>query len=175
MQEHGKIIAVLAPQQGVSQRSGQPWYSQSYVLEIDGRYTRRVAFSLWGLEANQKANLQIGSIVDVFCEVEAHEFQGKWFNEVRCYDVMRNGQSMIRGNYVPAQPQQAQPIYTNQQPANIPTAPTGYPDMGPMAQQQMAYNNQPTSQPMPTPQVPPINPRPYDANVPAGLPAQAPY
>lgn len=175
MQEHGKIIAVLAPQQGVSQRSGQPWYSQSYVLEVDGRYTRRVAFSLWGLEANQKANLQIGSIVDVFCEVEAHEFQGKWFNEVRCYDVMRNGQSMIRGNYVPAQPQQAQPIYTNQQPVNYPSPQNCQCDMGPMAQAQMASMNQPTGQYMPTPQVPPINQRPYPNSDAPAVPPTAPY
>lgn len=175
MQEHGKIIAVLAPQQGVSQRSGQPWYSQSYVLEIDGRYTRRVAFSLWGLEANQKANLQIGSIVDVFCDVEAHEFQGKWFNEVRCYDVMRNGQSMIRGNYVPAQPQPTQPIYTNQQPANNQQAVAYSQQTGPMMLPPEAYYNQPTSQPLPTPQVPPINQRPYPNNDAPAVPPTAPY
>lgn len=175
MLEHGKIIAVLNPQQGISPRSGQPWYSQSYVLEIDGRYTRRVAFSLWGLEVNQRANLQVGKIVDVLAEVEAHEYQGKWFNEVRAYDIQVGGQSIIRGNFVPTQPQPAaqnvgyQPQAVQAQPAQYPS------DMGPMAQAQMASMNQPTGQYMPTPQVPPVAPRPYDNTQYAPVTGQAPY
>lgn len=175
MLEHGKIIAVLNPQQGISPRSGQPWYSQSYVLEIDGRYTRRVAFSLWGLEANQRANLQVGKIVDVLAEVEAHEYQGKWFNEVRAYDIQINGQSIIRGNFMPAQPQPSAQNVVYQQQA-VQAQPAQYPsDMGPMAQQQMQQSAQAYGQQLPAPQVPPVNPRPYDNSQYAPVPGQAPY
>lgn len=96
MQEHGRIIAVLQPQTGTSPRTGQPWYSQSYVMEIDGRYTRRVAFSLWGYENNMKAQLQLGEYITMSGEVEAHEHQGRWYNELRAYDIEKRGQSVLR-------------------------------------------------------------------------------
>lgn len=98
MQEHGRIICVMQPRTGASQRTGEQWFSQDYVILIDGRYERRVAFSIWGLENNRRANLQLGEYVTIHCEVEAHEYEGRWFNEVRCYDVEKNGQSVIRGS-----------------------------------------------------------------------------
>lgn len=118
MQEHGRIICVMQKRQGVSQRSGEMWESQSYVLEIDGRYTRRVLFDIFGSSAIARANLQVGDFVTMMGEVEAHEYQGRWYNEVRCYDIIKNGQSAMRNvpstqsaQYNAPQPtQQAQPI-----------------------------------------------------------------
>ena len=172
MEEHGKIIAVLNPQTGTSPRTGQSWYSQSYVLEIDGRYTRRVCFNLWSLENNEKAALVVGQYITMLGEVEAHEFQGKWFNEVRAYDIIKNGRSVLRGvptTYSPASNAAQTAIPTNQYaqpaPAAVPTMqaqtaiPTNqYAQPAPAAVPSMQAPNAIPNQPMPEMQYPPINP-----------------
>lgn len=101
MEEHGKVIAILNAQTGTSTRTGNAWFSQSYVIEIDGRYTRKVAFNLWGRENNERAAIRLGEYITVLAEVEAHEFQGRWFNEVRAYDIQKGGRSVLRGEFVP--------------------------------------------------------------------------
>lgn len=162
MEEHGKVIAILNAQTGTSARTGNAWFSQSYVIEIDGRYTRKVAFNLWGRENNERAAIRLGEYITVLAEVEAHEFQGRWFNEVRAYDIQKGGQSVLRGEFVPqVQAVSAQQI---QQPAAMQV-------QQPMMQQQAA---QPMQNPQfvqpgavqpgayagyPNPGVPPLNPQ----------------
>lgn len=167
MQEHGKVIAVLNPQTGTSPRTGQPWYSQSYVLEIDGRYTRRVAFSLWGLEPNERAALQVGQIIDVFAEVEAHEFQGRWYNEIRAYDIHKNGQSVLRPSY-PAYNAQPAVAQAGARPAVQSSQPAYYQGAAPTAGAPQQY---------PTPGVPPVvyPSNDYPAAPAPGVPGAAPY
>ena len=41
MELTGRIIAVMAAQSGVSARTGNPWMSQEYVIEVPGQYPRR--------------------------------------------------------------------------------------------------------------------------------------
>lgn len=146
MQEHGRIICVMQKRQGVSQRSGEMWESQSYVLEIDGRYTRRVLFDIFGSSAIARANLQVGDFITMLGEVEAHEYQGRWYNEVRCYDIIKNGQSVMRN--VPST-QSAQPIapQTTQQTQSI--APGSYqptPQFAPQTSKPTPQNYAPTPQ-----------------------------
>ena len=33
----GKVIAILEPRSGVSQRTGNPWMTQEYVIEVPGQ------------------------------------------------------------------------------------------------------------------------------------------
>lgn len=95
MHEHGKVIFVEIPREGASERTGEVWKSQDFVIEIDGRYTRKVKFNLYGAERVDKAQLQVGMIVDVDAEVEAHEYQGKWYNEIRAWRISCNGVNLI--------------------------------------------------------------------------------
>ena len=44
----GRIIAVLPPQSGTSARTGNPWMSQEYVIEVPGQYPRRCVFRVFG-------------------------------------------------------------------------------------------------------------------------------
>lgn len=146
MQEHGRIICVMQKRQGVSQRSGEMWESQSYVLEIDGRYTRRVLFEIFGSSAIARANLQVGDFVTMMGEVEAHEYQGRWYNQIRCYDVIKNGQSVMR-NVPPTQSAQYNAPQTTQQAQ--PIAPGSYqptPAYAPQTAQPTPQNYAPAPQ-----------------------------
>lgn len=44
MELTGKIIAVLPANSGVSSRTGNPWMSQEYVIEVPGQYPRKCVF-----------------------------------------------------------------------------------------------------------------------------------
>lgn len=105
MEFHGKVIVVRQVRTGVSQRTGETWYSQDFVLESDGQYQHRCKLSLWGADRIQRAGLQPGEYVTAKFEVEAHESNGEWYNDLRCYDIVANGQSRLRNTQPQPAPQ----------------------------------------------------------------------
>ena len=92
MELQGKIIAVMPANSGTSQRTGQTWMSQQYVLEVPGMYPKKMVFEVFGEDRIKKFNVQQGQEVTVSFEIDAHEFNGRWFNEVRAWDVRPVGQ-----------------------------------------------------------------------------------
>ena len=47
MEITGRIINVLPAQSGVSNRTGNPWMSQEYVLETQDQYPRKMMFRIF--------------------------------------------------------------------------------------------------------------------------------
>lgn len=120
MEEHGRIVQIMRERSGVSRRTGETWKAQDFLLEIDGRYTRKVRFSLWGAEKLEKACLSVGEYVTVKAEVEAHETNGEWYNDIRVYDIEKYGRSVFRDNNLvqaapSQQPAQQMPPQSTQQ------------------------------------------------------------
>ena len=90
MELTGTIIAVMQAQSGVSQRTGNQWMSQEYVLEVPGQYPRKMVFRIFGENRIKQFNLHQGEQnVTVQFDIDAHEYNGRWFNEVRAYNVIR--------------------------------------------------------------------------------------
>ena len=89
MELTGRIIAVLPANSGVSARTGNPWMSQEYVIEVPGQYPRRCVFRLFGEDRIKQFNIQNGEDLTIQFDIDAHEYQGRWFNEVRAYNVVR--------------------------------------------------------------------------------------
>lgn len=85
----GKIIAVLPASSGVSQRTGNSWMSQDYVIEVPGQYPKKCVFRVFGEDRIKQFNIQMGEDVTVSFDIDAHEFNGRWFNDVRAYNVVR--------------------------------------------------------------------------------------
>ena len=85
----GRIIAVLPAQSGVSARTGNPWMSQDYVIEVPGQYPKRCVFRVFGEDRIKQFNLQMNEDVTIQFDIDAHEYQGRWFNDVRAYNVLR--------------------------------------------------------------------------------------
>ena len=92
MEITGKIIAVLPAQGGVSQRTGNPWKSQDYVIETHDQYPKRCCFRVFGEEKINQFNIQLGEEMTVSFDIDSHEYQGRWFNDVRAWAVNRNVQ-----------------------------------------------------------------------------------
>ena len=92
----GKIIAVLPTKSGTSAR-GTQWSSQTAVIETHEQYPKRVAFDVLG-DRIAEFNLQVGEEVTVSFDINAREFNGKWFNSVNAWNVVRQ-QSHAQGCY----------------------------------------------------------------------------
>lgn len=89
MELTGKIIAVLPAQSGVSARTGNNWMSQDYVIEVPGQFPRKCLFRIFGEDRIKQFNIQQGEDLTVQFDIDAHEFNGRWFNDIRAYNVIR--------------------------------------------------------------------------------------
>ena len=123
MEITGKIIAILPPKQGVSQSTGNAWMCQDYVLETQEMYPKKVCFNVFGAEKIQEMNIQLGETLTVSLEINANEYQGKWFNQVRGWKVVRVPAQGQQQAQVP--PQGCQVVYPDRQPAQAPAQPQG--------------------------------------------------
>ena len=89
MELTGKVIAILPANSGVSARTGNSWMSQEYVIEVPGQYPRKMLFRLFGEDRIKQFNIQAGEEITVQFDIDAHEYNGRWFNEIRAYNILR--------------------------------------------------------------------------------------
>jgi hypothetical protein len=89
MELTGKIIAVMQPRSGVSQRTGNSWMMQDYVMEIPGQYPRHMVFNIFGEDRIKQFNIQMGEDITVSFDIDAREFNGRWYNDIRAFNVTR--------------------------------------------------------------------------------------
>lgn len=96
MELSGTIIAVLDARSGVSAKSGNSWKSQEYVIETSGEYPHKCVFNVFGEEKIAQFNIQRGDQITVQFDIDAREYSGRWYNDVRAYNVIRPN---TRANY----------------------------------------------------------------------------
>jgi hypothetical protein len=89
MEIEGKIIAVMPAQGGVSARTGNSWKSQDYVIETHEQFPKKCVFRVFGEDKIANMNIQIGEELRVSFDIDAHEYNGRWFNDVRAWKVDR--------------------------------------------------------------------------------------
>lgn len=117
MELTGKIIAVMAAQSGVSARTGNSWMSQEYVIEVPGQYPRKCVFRLFGEDKIKQFNIQQGEDLTIQFDIDAHEYNGRWFNEIRAWNVLRGQQPAVAPQAVAAPSAAAAPFPPAQEPA----------------------------------------------------------
>lgn len=103
----GQIIAILPTRSGTSAK-GTVWSSQTAVIETREQYPKKVAFDVMG-EKIAQFNLQVGEYVTVSYDIDAHEYQGRWFNAVRAWNVVRANQPQQAYQQPQQPPVNAQP------------------------------------------------------------------
>lgn len=116
MELQGKVIAVLPARSGVSARG--EWKSQSFVIETHDSFPRKMVFDVFGEERLTRFNIQLGQEVNVSFDIDAHEYNGRWFNNIRTFDVR-----LVDPNTVSAAPAAQAAPAAPQQPTNAPFPP----------------------------------------------------
>ena len=99
MEFTGKIIAIL-PQRGGVSKSGNEWKVQEYVIEDHGQYPRRMCFDVFGTDKIEQFNIQMGEELTVSFDIDARQWQDRWFNSIRAWKVDRNA-APVAGAPVP--------------------------------------------------------------------------
>lgn len=89
MELTGRIIAVLEAKRGTSSKTGNPWMMQGYVIEVPGQYPRRFAFTVFGEDKIKQLNIQNGEDLTIQFDIDAREYNGRWYNDFRAYNVIR--------------------------------------------------------------------------------------
>ena len=115
----GVITQILPAQQGVSQRTGQPWVSQEFVLcHEQGQYPRYVCFRVFGQDKIQQMNIQPNEQLTVHLNIDSRQGQKGFFNSIDCWKVERQyaQQPVQQPQYAP----QPQAPFPPQQPAQQP-------------------------------------------------------
>lgn len=96
MEIEGRIIAVLPAREGTSSR-GTQWKSQDYVIETHEQYPRKCCFNVFGSDRIAQFNIQPGEELRISFDIDAHEYQGRWFNSIRAWKVERYDPNAVQG------------------------------------------------------------------------------
>ena len=113
MELEGKISVVMPAMSGVSQSTGNQWMSQEYVMSYywfpNQTNASNIVMRVFGEDRIKQFNLQPNDEVRVRFHVEAHEYQGRWFNEIRLDAVTFIGASAEKNPQVLPPAPAAQP------------------------------------------------------------------
>jgi hypothetical protein len=88
MEITGKIIQVLPQQSGTSKTSGKEWKLQSYVLETQEQFPRKVHFEIFGEDRISANHCKVDDVVTVSFDIESREFNGRWYTSIRAWRVV---------------------------------------------------------------------------------------
>lgn len=113
----GKVIAIL-PEQTFKSKNGDV-IKNGFVVEVPGQYQKRCAFSVIGVDRWAKFGIAVGADVHVFFDISAHEWNGRWFNEISAYrvDVVSGGAEQSTSQ---PQPTASEPVQDDQPDDNLP-------------------------------------------------------
>ena len=88
MEITGQIIAVLPERGGVS-KTGNEWKMQEYVLETHEQFPKKLCFNVFGADKIAQFNIQAGDELTVSFDINAREYNGRWYNDIRAWRVER--------------------------------------------------------------------------------------
>ena len=88
MEITGKIIAVL-PERGGVAKTGNEWKMQEYVLETHEQFPKKLCFNVFGADKIAQFNIQAGEELTVSFDINAREYNGRWYNDIRAWRVER--------------------------------------------------------------------------------------
>lgn len=94
MEFTGKIIAVLEKRGGTS-KAGNAWSNQEYVIETHDQYPKKMCFEVFGDEKINQFNIQVGEELKVHIDVDARQWNDRWFNSIRAWRVERVGNNIM--------------------------------------------------------------------------------
>lgn len=103
-----EFVGVLV--QKIQEREGTnangPWKIGTYLLQTVEMYPKRMAVDVGDGQMGRIAqwDSMIGKNVTIQFEIDAHEYQGRWFNSLRAWQIKEN---MPKATTATAQPQPA--------------------------------------------------------------------
>lgn len=87
MEFEGKVLQIFPARGGVS-KAGNAWTSQDVLFEVQtqSQYPRRTLVNFFNKEDEVK-RLTEGTLYTVSIDIDAREYNGRWYNDVRAWRV----------------------------------------------------------------------------------------
>jgi hypothetical protein len=102
MEISGKVFEVLPKVTGTN-KAGNPWQKQEFILEVQsGQYPKKALMGIWGEKVDQ-FNVQKGEELTVSFDIDCREYNGRWYNDIRAWNVVRKGAAQPSVNTAPTQ------------------------------------------------------------------------
>lgn len=115
MELKGTVERLLPIVSGVSQK-GNEWSKQEVVLLTEGgTYPRRCVAAIMGKEKIDNFALVVGESVTCQIDIDAREYNGRWYNSIQIWKVDRN---VSQAPVQPQQPSQSQSSAPTPQPGD---------------------------------------------------------
>ena len=111
MEVTGILVKQIAIREGVSKSNGNPWKIAEYLVEIPGQYPRHIVFRVSDGQVGRIARFDslVGKTVTVSFDIDAREYEGRWFNEINAWGILEYiNQTQRAANMVAAQNAQVQ-------------------------------------------------------------------
>jgi hypothetical protein len=83
----GVIIKEYPAKEGVSNRTGNPWKSQEFVIQTRDQYPRSCLFRVFGADKIEQFNIHQGDNVRVWLDINARAWQDRYFNDINAFRV----------------------------------------------------------------------------------------
>lgn len=98
MEVTGILVKKTGEREGVSSRNGMPWKIAEYLIEIPGQFPRHINFRVSDGQVGRLARFDslVGKTVTVSFDIDAHEYEGRWFNELNAWGIIEYVDSTTR-------------------------------------------------------------------------------
>lgn len=132
----GVIRKAFPKASGVSQRTGNSWSTQEFLIEEEGQqYNQSLVFKVFGEDKLASLSLNEGDRVTAYLNFSTRQWQDRMFTQIDCYKIVREGEE------APAQQQWQAPGQQQAAPTAQPATPAPQPSAP--AQQQAAQEQDP--------------------------------
>ena len=129
----GTIEKLMPIQKGVSS-TGREWVKQDIVMSMtNGQFVKHFAASIMGQDRIDNFKLRVGDNIVAYLDIDAKEYNGRWFNSINIWKVERVGAngnnndasngSQQRSSQTQSNQQQSEPMQPKQKQPEIIASP----------------------------------------------------
>ncbi len=84
MDFEGKVLQISAPTSGTSARG--PWQRQEVLFEQPQEFSRKIVITFFN-KPEEVARLKVGETYTVSINIDAREYNGRWYNDIRAWRI----------------------------------------------------------------------------------------
>ncbi len=83
----GRFVQLLPEMKGEGKNG--PWSRQDFIIETEEQFPKKVCISVWNNKVNVR-DLLPGDPVSVEISVESREYNGRWYTDVKAWQLVVN-------------------------------------------------------------------------------------
>ncbi len=84
IQLKGKVVQILEEQNGTGKNG--PWRKRDFILEIPGKFPKKVCITQWGDNIDQNS-VSVGLEITASVDIQSREYNGNWYTDVKAWRV----------------------------------------------------------------------------------------